>query len=69
MEWTPIHFSQLVRAVNHGWTWKKNGRRLQLVSPLGDVWDFKMQGRLYVRPEKSDPADERPSVGLSPLSL
>ena len=49
MEWHQVTFTLLSRLLGRGWRWEKKGARLRLVSPRGSRWDFKLQGKPWLR--------------------
>lgn len=61
--WTRIKVRALARLMNGvplrlQWHWrtstKKNAPRLQMVSPRGVVWDFRLKGGAWMRRAKDD---------------
>ena len=55
--WRRIRFERLAWLLEHApqrlrWRWqpnRKKGPRLQVVSPRGAVWDFKLSGGAWIR--------------------
>lgn len=64
--WRPIRFWAVVRLTDHPdpgcrWRWRKHSRKkkavLQLVSPRGVAWDFRLNGGAWIR--RMDDAEKK----------